>query len=161
MSCMPIGRCINKHHRVCNISWQRCARRLVAIDLFIPRATRLVFHRTINFLSNFSLQLASSDNLPCRIASSVWAYCVVRFAPLKYGAQPCGKHAVSQSCYIKKGNGSPYSVADLGGGCGGCGRTHLGVLPKNSRSTNFKNSEDSRQQTARLLLLPIFTAKFS
>ena len=31
------------------------------------------------------------------------------------------------------------------GGCGGCGRTPLGVLQKNSRSTNFENSEDSRQ----------------
>ena len=36
------------------------------------------------------------------------------------------------------------AVADLGGG-GGCGRTPLGVLQKNSWSTNFENSEDSRQ----------------
>jgi len=37
-----------------------------------------------------------------------------------------------------------WAVADLGG-CGGCGRTPLGVLPKNSGSTNFENSEDCRQ----------------
>jgi len=36
---------------------------------------------------------------------------------------------------------SAESVADLGG----CGRTPLGVLQKNSWSTNFENSEDSRQ----------------
>jgi len=36
------------------------------------------------------------------------------------------------------------AVADLGG-CGGCGRTPLGVLQKNSGSTNFENSEDCRQ----------------
>ena len=31
------------------------------------------------------------------------------------------------------------------GGCGGCNRTPLGVLQKNSWSTNFEKSEDSRQ----------------
>jgi len=35
----------------------------------------------------------------------------------------------------------PQTVADLGG----CGSTPLGVLQKNSWSTNFENSEDSRQ----------------
>ena len=43
--------------------------------------------------------------------------------------------------------GAPCSlrpVADLGG-CGGCGRTPLGVIQKNSWFTNFENSEDSRQ----------------
>ena len=34
-----------------------------------------------------------------------------------------------------------HTVADLGG----CGRTPLGVLQRNSWSTNFENSEDSRQ----------------
>jgi len=34
-----------------------------------------------------------------------------------------------------------------GGFRGECGRTPLGVLQKNSGSTNLENSEDSRQQT--------------
>ena len=37
------------------------------------------------------------------------------------------------------------TVADLGGRVLGCGRTPLGILQKNSWSTNFENSEDSRQ----------------
>ena len=42
------------------------------------------------------------------------------------------------------------SVADLGG----CGRTPLGVLQKNSGSTNFENSEDCRQQDYYYQFLP-------
>ena len=54
--------------------------------------------------------------------------------------QPARAHRPSTiSHFIRMG----LSVADLGG-CGGCGRTPLGVLQKNSWSTNFENSEDSR-----------------
>ena len=46
---------------------------------------------------------------------------------------------------LTRPNTGLLAVADLEGGCGGCGRTPLGVLQKNSWSTNFENSEDSRQ----------------
>ena len=51
---------------------------------------------------------------------------------------------------LRRSTQSPYSSnsnSDSGGfrGLRGCGRTPLGVLQKNSGSTNFENSEDSRQ----------------